>query len=96
MESPSTTQVERENGTGRDRAGQRDERRTKMIDRELAHREFEVVEDWFASLADGERELSLLLVAQEKARAALARAQDDAAMEARDVLSQADEALVMG
>ena len=38
----------------------------------------------------------LLLAGQEEALAALALAQEDAAIEAQDVLSQADEALVMG
>ena len=46
-------------------------------------------------LAGGGRRLSLLLGAWE-ARVALARTQEDAAIEAENVLSQADEALVMG
>lgn len=71
------------------------ERSKKMITEEIVHRDFGSVEDWLASLADGGRGSSLLLAAQD-ARAALARAQDDAAIEAQDILSQADEALVMG
>ncbi len=68
-----------------------------MIDQEMAHRDFGSVEERFASLVDGARDFSLLLAVQEEARAtALARAQEDAAIEAQDVLSQADEALVMG
>ncbi len=46
-------------------------------------------------LAGGGRQLSLLLGAWE-ARVALARTQEDAAIEVENVLSQADEALVMG
>ena len=46
-------------------------------------------------LAGGGQELSLLLGAWE-ARVALARAQEDTDIEAENVLSQADEALVMG
>ncbi len=54
------------------------------------------LEDMFAAPAGGGPELSLLLAAQEEASAALARAQEDAAIDAQDLLSQADEALVMG
>ncbi len=64
-----------------------------MLNQETVHQDFESVEE---SFADGERELSLLLVAQEEARDALVRAQEHTAIEAQDVLSQADEALVMG
>ena len=67
-----------------------------MINQEMAHRGFGTVEGRFASLTQGGRELSLLLAAQEKAGAALARAQEDATLEAQDILSQADEALVLG
>ncbi len=67
-----------------------------MINQEMAHRDFGSVEERFASLAAGGRELSLLLAAQEEVRAALARVQEQAAIEAQDILSQADEALVMG
>ena len=66
-----------------------------VLDREMVHRDFGSVEDKFASLAGGGRELLLLLAGLE-ARAVLARAQERAAIEAQDVLSQADEALVMG
>ena len=46
-------------------------------------------------LAGGGRQLSPLLGAWE-ARVALARTQEDVAIEVENVLSQADEALVMG
>lgn len=65
-----------------------------MINQEMAHQEIGSVEGRFA---DGGRGFSLLLAAQEEAwTAALARAQEDVAIEAQDALSQADEALVMG
>ncbi len=65
-----------------------------MIDQKMAHRGFGSVEERFASGGTG---FSLLLAAQEEARVTvLARAQEDAAIEAQDVLSQADEALVLG
>ena len=67
-----------------------------MFNQEMVQRDLGSVEDGFASLAVGGREFSLLVAGQEEAWAALARAQEDAAMEAQDVLSQADEALVMG
>lgn len=67
-----------------------------MTTQEKAQRDFGSVEDLFASLADGEEDLSLVFVVQEKARAALAREQEDVAIEAQDILSQAEEALVMG
>jgi hypothetical protein len=67
-----------------------------MINQEMAHRDFGSVEERFASLAAGGRDFSLLLVAQEETMAALARAQEHAAIEAQDVLAQADEALILG
>lgn len=68
-----------------------------MITEEIAHRDIGELEDRLASLADGGRGFSPLLAAQEEAwAAALSRAQEDAAIEAQDILSQADEALVMG
>ena len=69
-----------------------------MFNQEIVDHEFGSVEERFASLAGVGRKLSLslLLAAQEEVRAALARAQEDAAIEAEDVLSQADEALVLG
>ncbi len=67
-----------------------------MISQEMAHRDFGLVEERFASLAAGGGELSLLLAAREEAKVGLARAQEDAAIEAQDVLVQADEALVLG
>lgn len=68
----------------------------QVLNREMVHQDFGSVEDKFASLAGGGQELSLLLAAQQEARVALIRAQEQAAIEAQDVLSQADEALVMG
>lgn len=66
-----------------------------MITQKIAHRDFGELENMFAGFADDGGEPSLLLAAR-NADAALARAQEDAAMEAQDVLSQADEALVLG
>ncbi len=67
-----------------------------MLNPKMAQRESGLVEDGFAGLADGGLELSLLLAAEKEARVTLARAIEDAAIEAQDVLSQADEALVLG
>ena len=66
-----------------------------MITQEIAHRGFAELENLFAGLANGGPEASLLL-ASESASSALARARDDAAIEVQDVLTQAEEALVMG
>jgi hypothetical protein len=66
-----------------------------MSKQKMARQDFGSVEDGFASLAGGGRVLPLLLVAQKEARTVLARAREDAAIEAQGVLSQADEALVM-
>lgn len=66
-----------------------------MFNQGMVQRDFGSVADGFASLAGG-LEFPLLLAGQEEAWAALALAQEDAAIEAQDVLSQADEALVMG
>ena len=68
------------------------ERSEKMLEQEMVHLGFGSVEEGFAG---GVRELLLLLAARD-ARVALAGAQEDAAIEAQDILSQADEALVMG
>lgn len=67
-----------------------------MINQEMVHQDPGSVEGRFASPAHGGRGFSLLLAAQEEAWVALARAQEDAAIEAQDALAQADEALVMG
>ena len=67
-----------------------------MFSTEMMHRDFGSVEEGFASLAGGGRGLSLLLAARGEAGSILARAREDAAIEAQDVLSQADEALVLG
>jgi hypothetical protein len=64
------------------------ERSRKMITEEIANRDLEAVENLLTSLADGGGEGSLLAV--------LTRAQEEAAIEAQDILMQADEALVMG
>ncbi len=66
------------------------------MNQEMAHRGFGSVEERFASLAHGGVGFLLVLAAQEEARAVLARTQEHAEIEAQDVLSQADEALVMG
>ncbi len=67
-----------------------------MINLGIPHRDFGAIEESLGALAPaGGPELAPLLAVQE-AIAALARAQEDAAIEAQDVLSQADEALVMG
>jgi hypothetical protein len=91
----------RRGGSGRPSEQGYTERSKKMINQEMVHQDLESVgsvEGRFASPADSGRGFSLLLAAQEEeeARAALARAQEYAAIEAQDVLSQADEALVMG
>jgi hypothetical protein len=64
------------------------DRSSRMITEEIAHRDFEAVENLLTSLADGRGELSPLT--------ALTRAQEEAIIEAQDILTQADEALVMG
>ncbi len=72
------------------------ERSERMFNLELVQRDFGSVEEGFASLAGGGRVLPLLLAAQMEATVALARAREDAAIEAQNALAQADEALVMG
>ncbi len=67
----------------------------QVLNREMVHQNFRSVEDKFVSFAGGGQELLLLLAGQE-ARAVLARAQEQAAIEAQEVFAQADEALVMG
>lgn len=67
-----------------------------MFNLELVQREFGTVEEGFTSLAGGGRVLPLVYAARLEATVALARVQEDAAIEAQDVSSQADEALVMG
>ncbi len=67
-----------------------------MFNTEIAHQDFGPIEDALGALPRvGRRGLAPLLAAQ-MAMAALAREQEHAAIEAEDVLSQADEALVMG
>jgi hypothetical protein len=68
-----------------------------MMNQEMVQGDLGSMEEGFASPAHGGRGFSLLLTAQDEAwAAALARAQEDAAIEAQDALSQADEALVLG
>ena len=68
-----------------------------MIDLEMARRDLGTVGREFASSSGGGRWFWLLLDVKEEASAAVAsRTLEDAAIEAEDVLSQADEALVMG
>jgi hypothetical protein len=68
-----------------------------MFQQEMVQQDFGSVGDGFASLAGYGRESSLLLVARQEARAVVARAREDANIEAQQgVLAQADEALVMG
>ncbi len=55
-----------------------------MLDREMVHQDFGLVEDTFAPPVGDGWELSLLLATQE-ASAALARAQEQAVIEAEDV-----------
>lgn len=67
-----------------------------MFNQEMVHRDSGSVEERFARLVGDARDFAFLLAVQEEARAALARTHEDMAIEAQDVLSQADEALVMG
>ena len=69
-----------------------------MLSQEIVHQDFRSVEDTFATPANGGEELALLLATQEEEemRAALARVLGHADIEAQDVLTQADEALVLG
>ena len=64
-----------------------------MFNQEMIHRDSGSVEERLASLVGDARDFALLVAVQE-AGAALEREQ--AAIEAQDVLSQAEEALVMG
>jgi hypothetical protein len=67
-----------------------------MINLEMAHRDIAPIEDASGALAPvGGGELVPLLAVR-RAVDALAREREHAAIEAEDVLSQADEALVMG
>ena len=67
-----------------------------MFDTEIARQDFGPIEDALGALPRvGGRGLAPLLTNWE-VLAALAREQEHAAIEAEDILSQADEALVMG
>jgi hypothetical protein len=67
-----------------------------MINLGTTQREFGLIEDALGAFAPiGGRGLVAALATQE-AVAALAREQDNAAIEAEDILTQADEALVLG
>jgi hypothetical protein len=75
------------------------ERSEQMLSQEIVHQDFRSVGDTFASPANGgQEELALLLATQEaeEMRAALGRVLGHADIEAQDVLTQADEALVLG
>ena len=68
-----------------------------MLSQEIVHQDFRSVGDTFATPANGGQELSLVLATQEEeVRTALARVLEHADIEAQDVLTQADEALVLG
>ena len=70
-----------------------------MLSQEIVHQDFTSVGDTFASPANGgQEELALLFATQEaeEMRAALGRVLGYADIEAQDVLTQADEALVLG
>jgi hypothetical protein len=67
-----------------------------MLNLEIVHRRVEAIEDAVGTFTPvGRRELVPSLATRE-AVAALAREQEHAAIEAEDVMSQADEALVLG
>jgi hypothetical protein len=66
-----------------------------MITQEIAHPDLEPVKDTLRSLANTSVECPLMPMVGE-ARDAQSLARDDAAIEAQDILSQAEEALVMG
>jgi len=76
------------------------ERSEQMLSQEIVHQDFTLVGDTFASPANGgQEELSLVLATheeEEEMRAALARVLGHADIEAQDILTQADEALVLG
>jgi hypothetical protein len=75
------------------------ERSERMLSQEIVHQDFRPVGDTFATPANsGQEELSLLVATQEaeEVRAALARVLEHADIEAQDVLTQAEEALVLG
>jgi len=67
-----------------------------MIDLGTTRRDFEVIEEALGDLAPVGGRGPVPLLAAQVATAALAREQEHAAIEAEDVLSQADEALVLG
>jgi len=68
-----------------------------MIEQEMAQQDLGPVGRRFTSPSGGGRRFWLLLEVQEEAMAAApSRIHGDASIEAEDVLSQADEALVMG
>lgn len=67
-----------------------------MIDQEMAHQDLGAVGRMFTSPAGGRWFWVLLDVQEEAVAAATSRTQEDATIEAEDILSQADEALVLG
>ena len=67
-----------------------------MLNLEIVHRNVEANEDAVGTFTPVGRRALVHLLATREAMAALAREQEHAAIEAEDVMSQADEALVMG
>jgi hypothetical protein len=68
-----------------------------MIDQEMAHHDLGTVGGRVRSSTGRGRWFWVLLDVREQARAsARSRTREDAAIEAEDILAQADEALVMG
>jgi hypothetical protein len=83
-------------GVGQKTVTPRRKESEKMIILGTAQREFGPIEDALGAFAPiGGRGLVASLATQE-AMTALVREQENAAIEAEDILSQADEALVMG
>jgi hypothetical protein len=76
--------------------GRDSERSEKMFSTEIARQDFGPIEDALGALPRVGRRRGVPLLANWEVVAALAREQEHAAIEAEDVLSQADEALVMG
>jgi hypothetical protein len=72
------------------------ERSEKMTNLQIANRDFGPIEDSLGTFASVDARSLMPLFASQDALAVLSREQEQAAIEAQDVLSQADEALVMG
>jgi hypothetical protein len=67
-----------------------------MTNLQIANRDFGPIEDTLGTLASVDARALMPLFASQDALAVLSREQEQAAIEAQDVLSQAEEALVMG